>query len=265
MPNAEMGEEEYQKTHKLDLITIPIFQAHSDKKDEEEVLESETIVVGTSTMNRPSYKETYKFAWAIQSMHLLGLLQIIAVIFRYHFGVRYCDFYKAIVKYGEDSTNTMIGKELQCVSNLIEGVFVGNGFDQYVPGFEDISWPPEEASYLRVSEDLDTFYKEIKSHVMDEYAFSKENEKLISDIIAYQKMRVVSFKKPSPASLSTSHNIHQFFEEARSGQLANLLDCQSAITIDCSKTYGNKKTFSREVVWYGRKGGKFFHNISEVL
>tara|TARA_R110001599_G_scaffold50839_9_gene143148 strand:+ start:1262 stop:3235 length:1974 start_codon:yes stop_codon:yes gene_type:complete len=265
MPNAEMGEEKYQKEHGLDLIKIPIFQAHSDKKDDEEVTETETIVIGTNTMNRDSYKETYKFAWAIQSMHLLGLLQIVAIVFRYHFGVKYCDFYKAIVKYGEDNPDTTLGKELCYVDNLIDGVFTGGGYDQYVPGFEDISWPPEEASYLRVSENLDTFYEEIKSHIMNEYTFYKDDEKLISDIITYQKMRVVSFKPPSSTSFTTSHNIHQFFEEARSGQLANLVECQSTITVDSSKIYDDKKLFSREVVWYGRKGGKFFRTASEDI
>ena len=100
---------------------------------------------------------------------------------------------------------------------------------------------------------------------MNEYTFYKDDEKLISDIITYQKMRVVSFKPPSSTSFTTSHNIHQFFEEARSGQLANLVECQSTITVDSSKIYDDKKLFSREVVWYGRKGGKFFRTASEDI
>ena len=260
MPNAEMGEEEYQKKYGLDLVTIPIFQAHSNRKDEEEVVETEIISVGTSSMDRAAYKKTYKFAWAIQSMHLLGLLQIIAITFRYHFGVTYGDFYKNLISYGEANPDSIFGKELKIVDELIEGIFIGNGFDQYVSEFEDVSWPSEEASYLRISENLEIFYKEISLHIKDQYDFSK-NESLIEEMVAYQKMRLVNFESPKTKRLEMSYNIHEFFEDARAGNIADINKEDCIITIEKPRPISDKKMFSRDIVWYGRKGGKFFHDI----
>jgi len=262
MPNAEMGADEYQKEYGLDLVKIPIFQAHSNKKDEEEVVENEIIAVGTNSMSRDSYKETYKFAWAIQSMHLLGLLQIVSIIFRHHFGIKYGDFYRNLISYGEKNPESIFGKELKIVDELIEGIFNGSGFDQFVPGFEEVSWPPEEASYLRISENLEQFYEEISCHIEEQYNFSQD-EKLVKEILEYQQLRLVNFKSSNSTILDLSHNIHEFFEDARAGNIASINKEKCSIEILKSNKSLDKKAFSREIVWYGRKGGKFFHEVGK--
>jgi len=50
----------------------------------------------------------------------------------------------------------------------------------------------------------------------------------------------------------------------RAGPLPNLEENPVNLRIMPLKKYDNKKEFSREVVWYGRKGGKFFHPVTEV-
>ena len=264
MPNAEMGEEGYQKKFGLDMVEIPIFQAHSDIEQADEVVERETIVVGTNTMSRKDFRKAFKYAWIVQSMHLLGLLQVVSISLRHHFGIKYSDFYEGLIKYGETNSQGIIGTELQKIDDLLNGVFQGDGFDQRVLNFEDVSWPPEEATFLRISEKLNDFYLEIKNYLFSNFSQLKNN-KVIDDILQYQKARLVSFNNQSIKNFTLSHNIHEFFEESRSGIVSELEEKETKLKIVPNKTFEDKKKFSREIVWYGRKGGKFFHPIEETV
>lgn len=261
MPNAEMGGDSYQQEHGLDMVEIPIFQAHSDMKDTDEVVEKETIIVGTNTMTREQYRKTYKFAWAIQCMHLLGLLQVVSIVLRYHYGIKYSDFYQGLISYGEQNRTTNIGLELQRIDKLLDGVFAGHGFDQYVSGFEEVSWPPEEASYLRISEQLDSFYEEVYNFITTKYSIDDD---ILKDIIKYQKLRLVNFNNQEEKVFHLKYNVHYYYEECRAGMLSHFEKIPTSFKLSPYKFFKDRKSFSREIVWYGRKGGKFFHPITEV-
>ena len=265
MPNAEMGESQYQEKYGLDMVEIPIFQAHSDLKEVDEVSEKEIIVVGTQSMNREDYRKTYKFAWIIQSMHLLGLLQVTAIVLRHRFGIRYSDFYSSLIRYGESHPIGIIGSELKIIDSLLDGVFLGKGFGQSLTEFADITWPSEEATFLRISENLEDFYLEIEDFIYSSYSTLLKDRDIVVDVLNYQKNRLVSYNNQDDISFDLSYNIHEYFEESRAGIISQLEAKKSHISITPDRLFSDKKTFSREVVWYGRKGGKFFHPIEEML
>ncbi len=98
-------------------------------------------------------------------------------------------------------------------------------------------------------------------HIKDQYDFSK-NESLVEEIISYQKIRLVNFKPIKQNRLEMSYNIHEFFEDARAGNIADINEEDCVVTIDKPRSIYDKKMFSRDIVWYGRKGGKFFHDIT---
>ena len=74
-------------------------------------------------------------------------------------------------------------------------------------------------------------------------------------------MRLVNFEPPKTQRLEMSYNIHEFFEDARAGNIADISKEVCTIIIDKPRPISDKKMFSRDIVWYGRKGGKFFHDI----
>tara|TARA_R110002020_G_scaffold130148_1_gene291271 strand:- start:20736 stop:22679 length:1944 start_codon:yes stop_codon:yes gene_type:complete len=263
MPNAEMGSKDYQQKYGLDMVEIPIFQAHSDMKETGDIMEKESVVVATNSMSREKYRQAFKYAWAVQSMHLLGLLQVVSITLRYHFGITYSELYKELIKYGESKPESILGRELQRVDQLLDGVFSGGGFDQYVPQFENVSWPAEEATFLRISEHLEQFYSEVEACLREGFTVLEQNKNILKEVLAYQKMRVVTFNNQKAQELTLSYNIHDFFEEARAGMISALEESEVTLQTCPERVYEDKKKFSREVVWYGRKGGKFFHPVEK--
>ena len=262
MPNAELGNLDYQKKHGIKTIKVPILQAHSNfiKNHDDGINEFEEIVIETDTMSVSDWKKTYKYSIFIQAMHVLGLCQIISIILRYDFGLKYSNFYNAILDYGLKNPNTVIGTELFHLEDLLNNVLKGSGFDQKVEEFENITWPPEEAMFLRILNKLDQFYVEIREIVNDLVPNNNTKNNLIDEIFKFQKNILYHYNDEEVKEIITNYDIGNHFKKLRSGNLSDMKNGKFLNLIKPKKKFDSKKNYSREVVWYGRKGGKFFHS-----
>lgn len=264
MPNAEMGEKAYQEKFGFDMIESPIFQAHSSRK-QDGIPEKETVLVGTDTMPRNMWRESYKFAWAIQCFHLLGLLQVITISLRHRYGISYSEFYESLMNYFCKDEASILFREMKVIDELLDGVLEGCGFDQYVDGFEDVSWPAEEASFLRILENKNEFYSQISGFIFEKFEHKIDDSKFVEDLLTYQQKVIVGWDKPEQEVFELNHNIHEYFSDLRSGKLAELNKAKVTYERKSKKNYRHDKAlFSREAVWYGRKGGKFFDEVHVV-
>ena len=143
MPNAELGDKNYLKKYKIETVDIPLFQAHSAKSLDEDIVEYEPIVVSTYSMSTLEWKRTYKFTIFLLAFHFLGLLQAMSVIIRHKYGIKYTEFFELLINYGEKNKQSFLYKELNNIEEALNGMINGkNSHAQYVDGFEEISWPP---------------------------------------------------------------------------------------------------------------------------
>jgi len=104
---------------------------------------------------------------------------------------------------------------------------------------------------------------EVREYLDNSYC-QLSGDKVIDDIMTYQKARLVSFDNQEIKYLTLLYDVHEFFEESRAGMVSQLEEKQNKLKVLPTKTFEDRKIFSREVVWYGRKGGKFFHPIEKV-
>jgi len=254
MPNAEMGQESYQKKYGIDIAEVPVFLSHSNKNDD--VMEKEFIAVGTESMPRSEWKKAFKFSWIVQSMHLLGTLQVVSVVLYNLYGIKYKDFYQKLL----ESDSSVINNELSMIDNLLNGVLVGKGFDQYLDNFEHISWPPEEATFLRILEHLDDFYEEVYKFILGQYPYIDCD--ILTELILYQKSVLKNYWDVEDKNISFNYDLKTYFEDCRVGNMSDLNHIPVTYTYKDTKYYHNdKKMFSKEVVWFGRKGGGFFKEV----
>ena len=263
-PNAELGDKSYQQKYKIETVNTPLFQPHSEKYTDE-VPEYEPIVVSTYSMSKLEWRRTYKFAIFVQSFHVLGLLQVIAIIVRNKYGITYSDFFESLIHYGEKNNQSFLNKELNIIDGLADQILSEKGYDQFVEGFEEISWPPEEALFLRTIENFDLFYEDVYKVLTSKIPKLKENKNFLDDLILYQKKIVVHYRDPKKSTIKLRYNIHELFNDLREGKTSHLKNGNFTYSFIPKKDYSNKKKlFSREVVWFGRKGGKFFHSVSNL-
>ena len=69
---------------------------------------------------------------------------------------------ESLIHYGENNEQSFLNKELSIIEGLLNGIISEKGnWGSHVEGFEKISWPPEEAMFLRAIENFDLFYDEV--------------------------------------------------------------------------------------------------------
>jgi hypothetical protein len=199
-------------------------------------------------------------SWAFQAFHCLGLLQTVAVYFR-KWGITYRQFYERILLYAEQNPDTVIGvaaaRARQCFVNL------RNGHDwSYIDQrFGDIIWPPEEAGFLMCIAELDSFYQEINDFVSvwPESRIGPYERSIVQNVVRYQSVVLWAPFQNKVTRFASCWNIHEIIESRYRHEQINERRGDYAYEITSSKTYDNFEEYAREIVWYGRKGGRFRH------
>ena len=94
---------------------------------------------------------------------------------------------------------------------------------------------------------------------------TEEDKNFLEDLISYQKKLVVHYRDTKETTVKLRYNIHEHFKDLREGKTSHLKNGHFTYSFAPKKDYSKaKKLFSREVLWYGRKGGKFFHSVSNL-
>ena len=269
LPNTEMATREYQEEHGFHIVSQPIFQGHSSPSETyESVVEYESIVVGTSTMPVTDWRRTFHFAWAVQCFHLLGLLQAVAIFLRNQCSIRYGDFYREILGYGALHPSSVVGGEISRLDKVLDNILAGVGSDQYLPQFSNITWPPEEASFLRLSERIDTFYTEFAEFLckfLDKKGVELEG-RLLTNLLVYQRALVVHYDNDGNVEIDLHYNLHEYIQQIKVGAPIPLEEGRNLYRmINTWMLAGDKQRFAREVVWFGRKGGKFLRPVERIV
>ena len=262
LQNSEMASKEYMKKYEIQTVETPVFQAHVDGNSTSRLKETELIAIGTGTMPKEDWVKSQQYSWAIQTFHTLGLLQYFAIVFVNKYGINYSDFYLSLLEYAQNS-ETIMNSELQRANQSINNILTGKTQGQFVPEYNlDIIWPAEEASFLRILEKIDLFYKEVELFIK---FFLKKNkisteEPLINDLLSLQREAVAHYDDDGDVDLKLNYNLPKYIEQIKAGLPAQLINHKSPKKYKIEKRHkglGKKEDFAREVVWYGRKGGKF--------
>ncbi len=268
MPNAEMGNPEYQARFQIRTIELPIFQAHADPAEQgDTITEYEPIVISTSTLTVQDWRRTYQFAWAVQCFHLLGSLQAVSAFLRHRCGVRYGTFYEALLAYGHSHPGTLLHEELSILDDILDNVLAGVGFHQYLPEFLGINWPAEEASHLRLCGTLDRFYRECRAFLDDVIRRQRLGmpDALRADLLRYQEAVVVRPDRQADVLLALGYNLHEYVQSCRMGEpIALERGAFRYRVLVGDRLNGDLERFARDVVWFGRKGGKFLYPVQRL-
>jgi len=261
MPNAEVGDPAYMRKHGIKTVEIPMFVMHGiPGRLDDPMIEKEEIIVETATMSRSDWRRMYRFGWATQLFHTLGLLQGTAIILHHGFGVHYRDLYLSLLDFAENRPDSIIGREIAGLERLLDRVLAGIGFDQVLPNFSDVTWPAEEASLLRLSLNLDAFYAEIREFLRRFVAERtiKIDDRMLDDLLTYQRAVIVDPVSVGDTLLTLSANIPDAGASWRAGREATLVPGEYRYRVRRTVEYGgDTRAYAKHTVWYGRKGGKY--------
>ncbi|MDD2757943.1 MAG: cobalamin-dependent protein [Patescibacteria group bacterium] len=263
LPNSLMGDKKYKEFYGIKSVRVPAVLSHS-VPSANNIQEYDEIVIGTNAMSTEDWKKSCIFSWAVQCFHCLGLTQHAAIFAHNERSISYAQFYNDLIKHGENSPGSIIGREVNLISRIIDGVINGGSWEFVIEKFGAISWPTEEGSFLNIIVAKERFYEELKKYLSS--YFGKEEEEKISDLIKYSAKMLIDPFRRSASELDLNWDFNKYFNEFYRGtDKPSLVYKKNKLLFhDIEEFGGDLPSYAREIIWYGRKGGKFFHGQHKI-
>lgn len=267
LPNAEMGNPEYQKKFGMQTITSDIINFHGSLDEEIEDLsirEKQVLVIATDSMPKEDWLKTRAYCWMTALLHFDKLLQIPIILIHGLTELKYKQIFDAFID------EKLVSK--YPVLNSIREYFIWKALDIQNGGSEyceakkwlNIWWPADEYIFIKtVSEgNINSFYDECRKLLLEivELNNIELDETIINNaIFLNQNLLKIPFEN-FDVNVCLSYDILKYYKTYLEQGRAEISKVPTKYKIEKSKSYiGDWKTWYKEVVWYGNKKGVYLH------
>ena len=267
LPNAEMGNPEYQKKFGLETIQNEVVYIRgSINKAKDEISEVQDLVISTGSMPRPEWVKTRAFAWMTNFLHFLKTLQIPNVILHEVFGLTYKEIFEIFTENKHEDLKTL---------NEVKNYFIQKAKDiqeksdyEFCPSEKwlGIYWPADEYVFINLCADgkLNAFYedaeKAISRYLNDK--FDKVPAFLIQQAIYLNKNLMKLPFQNTDTKITLTYDLWNYYRAVLMGEKTSLNETKTTYKINRSqKTWSSWEDWCREVVWYGNKNASYLYGV----
>ncbi len=267
LPNAEMGDPEYQKKFGMKTVRVREVIYHGViTPTEGEISEYSQLVIETRSTPREDWAKTRAFCWMSALLHFDKIFQIPFVLMHEEYKISYRDLIEIFSE--ERFKNCPTLSEVRNFF-LNKARSIQQGEVEYVAGADylNIWWPADEYMLIELVRKgkIDAFYAEAESALL---AYFKAKGIEIDTALLHEaidlnhKLIKLPFQKEDIA-LPASHNIIEFYQAVLRGLPIPLEKTRSMYHVDrTTKTWDSWDRWYREVVWYGNKKGAYLYGAT---
>lgn len=270
LPNAEMGDPEYQK--KFGMVTIKnevVYIRGSVNQAQDQFAELQELVIANNTLSKEDWVRARSFAWVCNFLHFNKLLQIPFILLNKAFS---CSYRELIELFSEaDHSDFPILTEVKQFFND-KARAIQNGDHEFCPSKEwlEVYWPVDEYLLIKFSTEnkLTAFYAEAERRLC---LFLAEKGIVLPHNILHDSIKLNRnlMKQPflhTDMEISTSYNIWEFYRAVLHGTNIPLEVKSCVYKIDrTSKQWSSWDVWCREVVWYSSKSGAFLYTVNDTM
>ncbi len=256
LPNSPLASPEYIDKFGIKAADVVYRATHSNM--ENEVNEKSHYIVSTNTMSTEEWVRANIFACFEKSLHHYGPLKYIAIYMFEILGVRYEDFYNAVVDWAASHPDSLSYKTYAFLNNLFKRVSIGEPIELYRnPVYGEITWPPDHVAVLDVIDNLDRYYAEMRPFFL---SFGVDEE-IFDELIDLQHSVL---KQPGAEDMDKrfKYNWREFFKGVFIDDRVDLKEKASIIHISNADTPSNWQDYARESIWFGKNGMTINNNIT---
>lgn len=251
LSNSGMNDPDYIEKYQIKTAKTEQHQYHTIPHSKN-IMEYSEIVVSTSTMPESQWVDCNVLAIIIRAFHNLGLLQCFAIYLFYECGIKYTDFYEALIRFAESRPESVCGRLLTWARGKYREILEGNGsLTWHEPAFGELTWPMEEASFLIVLKELQQYREEIQDFLRPYFS----DPELFDDLWSYQNA-VVKTPQSVPQTLALHYDWHAYFNGVFENDYGALRKKDVVLKIDPGEIKKDLPDFAVHTIWYGRKGGQ---------
>ena len=265
LPNAEMGDPEYQKRYGMITVETKIINIHGSLKEtiEEEISEMQQLVVATDAMPLDDWARTRAFSWMTALLHFDKVLQIPIVLMRGMCEIGYREIFEAFLS--ERVSRYPVLNDIRRFF-IDKARDIQNGGAEYCHSGEwlDIFWPADEFILIKLCVEgrLDAFYAEAEKLLSEliEERDATLPENLLHEAISLNRQLIKLPFQHQDLEFETTYNIWEYYKSVLVGERIPLLGQACVNRIQRSKAvYSSWEDWFREVIWYGNKKGAYLY------
>jgi len=264
LPNAEMGDPEYQKKYGMVTVETTIINIHGSLAEaEEEIAETQDLVVATAAMPHEEWVRTRTFCWMTALLHFDKVLQIPLIVLHETCGISYRELIEAFL--GVDAERYATIAEIRRFFDDKARDIQGGGAE-YCHSAEwlDIFWPADEYVLIKLSTEnrLQAFYDDAEAllgALLAARGLALPPDILHQAVELNRSLIRLPFQSQD-LDVETGYNIWQFYRAALTGEQIPLETRTTVNHIDrTSISHQSWETWYREVIWYGNKKGAYLY------
>ena len=269
LPNAEMGDPEYQKTYGMIIVETQLINIHGTlEESEDECCETQFLVVGTNSMPKNDWVRIRVFSWMAALLYFNKILQIPFVLIQKICSVSCRDLIEMFVGRAFN--------ELPVLAS-VQQFFMDKSRDIQDGGAEfclsedwlNIYWPADEYILIKlcVENNLQQFYDEaevVLEQYLREHSLSLPAG-LLHETIEFNRSSMKFPFQTDDLSLELSHNVWEYYQSVLRGTQISLENRPTTYHIDrTSQIWTSWDDWCREVIWYGNKKGAYLYGNNAV-
>jgi hypothetical protein len=269
LPNAEMGDPEYQARFGMETVETRIVNIHGALDENEgDVEERQQLVIATGSMPRVDWARTRVFSWMTGLLHFDKVLQIPLVVLHETTGLSYRELIGAFTDGALD--------DLPVLSE-VRSFFAAKARDIQAGGAEycrseawlNIWWPADEYILIKLSigGQLDTFYAEAERRLarLARERFVDVPPRLLRDAVALNRGLLKQPFQTEDLRIELGYNLWELYTAAIVGERTPLEEKPSVYLVDrTTLRWASWDAWCREVIWYGNKKGAYLYGNSAV-
>jgi len=267
LTNSEMDKPEYQKKYGFDIVEIKFINTHGNL-DAEDIIETQRLVIGTSSMSRNDWIKARAFSWMTSLLYFNKLLQIPFSILHEEYNINYRDIIENFMT-NDNVTLPILSDIYLFFTDKAKNI--QNGDTEYCKSEEwlDIWWPTDELMMIRLCAEnmLSQFYKESEQSIIR--FLEKGNitycKSLLHDaFVLNQNLIKIPFQNED-IDIKLTHNIFDVYIATLKGEIVDIIKGEYCYNIDrTSIRWTTWKDWCKEVIWYGNKKGSYLYTCKKV-
>lgn len=272
LPNAEMGNPEYQKQHGMRTVRSEIINIHGERvKLEDDVPEYQDLVVATNSMPAEDWVKTRIFCWMTALLHFDKIFQIPLIIANHLTGATYRELIELYMTQPRGVYPT-----LDKVLDLFyrEARSIQNGGPEYVYSEEylGIFWPADEYVYIDLIKNnkLDKFIEELQSIFYTSNAMDRLNYEQRHMIQDAMQLNAALIHRPfvqDDIEISQNFNVLDYWNAIKTGEYLEIIFSEHinpVLVRRRERYYDDFQKWCREVVWWGNKKGAYLYSTYQA-
>ena len=269
LPNAEMGDPEYQSHYGMELTDSKILNIHGSLDySKNNIDEIQQLVIATNSMPRNMWRKTRAFSWMTALLHFDKLLQIPLVLLAESTGISYRQIIESFCEV-DNNDFPLIAEIRDHFCSRAE--IIQNGGPEYYYSKEwlGIWWPDDEYQLIRLSAEgkLGIFYEESRK-LLEALLKKTQNYDSIPLVAESVKINHALLKQPylyDDLETESEYNILGMYNQVLKDQPSSFKRIKSKYRIARStQTWKDWQTWCREVIWYGNKKGDYLYGSTSL-